>query len=417
MISEPHERVDHSAADTVDPSLRSYHDVAMMAPIVVAAGLVLLDLPQLDRLSVAGAAIAASVICLAAVQQALILLQDDHLSTPRSNRLPAWTLPLASVPARWVGTWLLIGVLFSGVRAGGLALVWVAPVAVSVSVFSLSAFRPSGLRRPATMPFTLSIGAAVGAVVAAIVAADPADPRAAAVVLLQTLGVLGVVVGLQGGQVWWFGVISELAAARQLAVAHAVTNERLRFAGELHDLQGLELQKILLQAELGQALLADNSEDALARTTNCLVTIRDTAAGALAQTRAIAHGYREVGIAQEVANVRGVLSAAGLDVTVRGHPNALGRTAAHLAGLTLRECATNILRHSEANAVSIEFSDPGSGPFSMKVTDGGPARSTAPGVEAGSGLSSLRTRATAEGFDLISQPLLEGWRVELRERR
>ncbi len=60
--------------------------------------------------------------------------------------------------------------------------------------------------------------------------------------------------------------------------------------------------------------------------------------------------------------MRGVLSAAGLDVTVRGHPDALGRTAAHLAGLTLRECATNILRHSEANAVSIEFSDPGSGP-------------------------------------------------------
>ncbi len=53
----------------------------------------------------------------------------------------------------------------------------------------------------------------------------------------------------------------------------------------------------------------------------------------------------------------------------------------------------------------------------MRVTDGGPARSTAPGVEAGSGLSSLRTRATGAGFDLISQPLLEGWRVELRERR
>ncbi len=263
----------------------------MMAPIVVAAGLVLLDLPQLDRLFSAGAAITASVICLAAVQGLVICCRMTISLDSPVHGLPAWTLPLASVPARWVGTWLLIGVLFSGVRAGGLALVWVAPVAVSVSVLSLSAFRPSGHRRPATMPFTLSMSAAVGAVVAAIVAADPADPRAAAVVLLQTLGVLGVVVGLQGGQVWWL-VSFELAAARQLAVAHAVTNERLRFAGELHDLQGLELQKILLQAELGQALLADNSEDALDRTTNCLVTIRDTAAGALAQTWAIAHGYR-----------------------------------------------------------------------------------------------------------------------------
>src|SRR5699024_9133995 len=170
------------------------------------------------------------------------------------------------------------------------------------------------------------------------------------------LSVAAVVAGalvVQVGQVWWLDVVAALEASRGTSVALARTEERLRFAGELHDLQGHELQNIVMQADLARTLLRRHEPGDAAHVAEILDAIHETAAGTLRQTRAIAHGYRAVDFEQEVAGAVEVLGAAGVVLTVSGRLAAVPPTARHLAGLLVREAATNLLRHSAATTADL----------------------------------------------------------------
>ncbi|WP_420810067.1 sensor histidine kinase [Glaciihabitans arcticus] len=109
----------------------------------------------------------------------------------------------------------------------------------------------------------------------------------------------------------------------------------------------------------------------------------------VANTRSLAFGERHVALASELANAEQLFTAAGIAYTVQGE---LPRGAHdELFGLVVREATTNILRHAQATAVSVNL-----GADSVRVVnDGSPASSRSL-----SGLARLGERFEAAGGTL-----------------
>lgn len=177
--------------------------------------------------------------------------------------------------------------------------------------------------------------------------------------------------------VWFWRLMQRLDHARGQAAELAVTRERLRFAADLHDVQGHHLQVIALKAELAERLLAKGrAEDAVDQ----VHEIREQAREALSETRALVRDLREVSAERELANARDVLTAAGTAAEVHVDPDLgpLGPTAGRLVGLAAREATTNILRHAAATQASLELT--GAGPTAVRLVvrnDGAPSPDTA----------------------------------------
>lgn len=195
--------------------------------------------------------------------------------------------------------------------------------------------------------------------------------------------------------VWFWRLMQRLEHARRQAADLAVTRERLRFASDLHDVQGHHLQVIALKAELAERLLAKGrAEDAGAQ----LHEVREQAREALAETRALVRDLREVSAERELANARDVLTAAGTATEVRVDPGVgpLGLTAGRLIGLAVREATTNILRHATAALARIELTAVPRDASRLRLVvanDGAPA---APSRAAGTGAHTPTPGPTAE---------------------
>lgn len=144
------------------------------------------------------------------------------------------------------------------------------------------------------------------------------------------------------GLTWMAGAVSELRAARRALAHAAVTEERLRFARDLHDLLGLSLSAITLKAELAyRALKADP-----ARVRDELAEIVSVARLALADVRLVASGYRDLSLNEESRAVESVLAAANVDVRMDLRYGELPVEVRTVLATVLREGVTNVLRHS-----------------------------------------------------------------------
>jgi two-component system, NarL family, sensor histidine kinase DesK len=200
---------------------------------------------------------------------------------------------------------------------------------------------------------------------------------------------------------WWWNIVVQLDAARRDAAQLAVARERLRFASDLHDIQGHHLQVIALKAELAERLLdAGRPEDARGH----IHEVRTLARTALEETRSLVRDLREVSLEEEIANAKDVLEAAGAAVSVRGAlvEDPAART---LLGLAVREGTTNVLRHAtSATRVAIAL-EAGNGRVGLVMTndDAGPAAGDGAGApdgagpSSGTGLAGLNRRFAASG--------------------
>lgn len=197
------------------------------------------------------------------------------------------------------------------------------------------------------------------------------------------------------GSIWWWNVVVRLDASRHASSQLAVTRERLRFAADLHDIQGHHLQVIALKTELAGRLM--QSQPAAAR--QQIDEAQDLARTALEDTRALVHGYRQVDFSDEVRNAADVLDAAGIACRVAVDDSGLEPTVQKALGLVIREATTNILRHSEATSASFALETDGSY-WNLEITnDGvGPTAGTQSGD--GTGLSGLRRRLSEVGGSL-----------------
>lgn len=139
---------------------------------------------------------------------------------------------------------------------------------------------------------------------------------------------------------WWWDVLSALNQARISESRLAATQERLRVATDVHDLQGHHLQVIALQLELAERLMSREPDAALEQLRAARVSVDEARQG----TRDLALRFRSVPLPDEIANASDLLRAAGLDVTTTIAPDAADAPGADL-GPVIRETTTNILRH------------------------------------------------------------------------
>jgi two-component system sensor histidine kinase DesK len=172
---------------------------------------------------------------------------------------------------------------------------------------------------------------------------------------------------------------------RELAIAQ----ERLRFANDLHDVQGHTLVAIKLKAELALKNLDRN----LDRSRIELRDIEELVADASTQARDIARGYRPRTLAAELSNLRDLLTAAGIQVTM--NPPDLGKIFfgdwEELFATAVREAGSNILRHAYPTLARFEVSED-----RISVTNDGVSAFRRLG-DGGTGLSSLRDRFAKRG--------------------
>lgn len=139
---------------------------------------------------------------------------------------------------------------------------------------------------------------------------------------------------------WWWDVLIALDRARTSEAHLAATQERLRVATDVHDLQGHHLQVIALQLELAERLMARDPDAALDQ----LQAARRSVDEARQGTRDLALRFRSVPLRDELANAADLLRAAGLTVETSLGADVDHAPAADL-GPVIRETTTNVLRH------------------------------------------------------------------------
>ena len=182
----------------------------------------------------------------------------------------------------------------------------------------------------------------------------------------------------------------------------AVSEERLRFARDMHDLLGHSLSALAVKSELAERLLPRDA----GRAAEEMTEVQELARKALQQVRDAVRGYREVDLPEEVGAARGVLEANGTRVEVHGVEDLrVPRATATLVAWVVREGATNVLRHSNADVCRIGFGfEEGPTPaatalvvemFNDRVRGGGDA--------AGNGLTGLRERVSEAGGTLTAR--------------
>lgn len=235
------------------------------------------------------------------------------------------------VPWRRLAFPLLVAAAFGAV-AGPLTGSW--QLAVMPLVQSLVLLNwPRGVR------FRVVIAATVLLVLLAFVDSSANIPGAGTPWLVPVaMGAL--LPSMTVSSLWFWDVMVTLDRARASEARLAATQERLRVATDVHDLQGHHLQVIALQLELAERLLPRDPDAGIEQLRAARVSVDEARQG----TRDLATRYRSVPLSDELANARDLLRAAGLDVEALVDAGAAAAPASAL-GPVIRETTTNVLRH------------------------------------------------------------------------
>jgi two-component system sensor histidine kinase DesK len=297
-------------------------------------------------------------------------------------------------PDRPPVAWLLAGGGGAAVLGGILLLLgddaaWsVAPVTM---VAVVATFLPPGRRW-----LLLAVAAAAVAVLGGIaaLASGPEGRGGWLGAVLLPPALLAITAATLLGTLWGWEVAARLERARRLSAELAVADERLRFAADLHDIQGHHLQVIALKSELAARLAEADPARAAAE----MKEVQQLSIEALRDTRAVVHGYRRTALDDEIANATKVLAAADIDARMQldagAESDRLSETGRHLLGLVVREATTNVLRHSKARHAEVDYRV-AAGLARLRMWNDGAAPD--PSAPAGSGLRTLAGRLAAAG--------------------
>ena len=259
-------------------------------------------------------------------------------------------------------------------------------VSMGPSLPAALAVRAVGVVVLMVMALGLALGAGLG--VAAQIALQTAVSSLAVIIVVRTVS-----------------TERELRLARQEIVRLAVSEERLRFARDLHDLLGHSLSLIALKSELAGRLVAAQPERATAE----MHDVEQAARTALQEVREAVAGYRQPTLASELENAREILVAAGIACQLDGEIDALPATSEAVLSWAVREGVTNVIKHSRARTctirvmrdaahVGVEVTDDGRGAASYSNQP--PSTTERTGV----GLPGLAERVAALGGGLEAGP-------------
>lgn len=198
--------------------------------------------------------------------------------------------------------------------------------------------------------------------------------------------------GMTVVSLWWWDVLVRLDRARASESRLAATQERLRVATDVHDLQGHHLQVIALQLELAERLITKDPDAALDQ----LRAARGSVAEAQQGTRDLALRFRSVPLSDEIANAVDLLRAAGTSAEATVDAGA-DRAPASVLGPVIRETTTNVLRHGGGKWAHLSLKRAGAS-WRYEIVNDGAAGQTA--SDDGSGLEGVARRASEAGGTL-----------------
>ncbi|MFC7549693.1 sensor histidine kinase [Plantactinospora sp. GCM10030261] len=240
-------------------------------------------------------------------------------------------------------------------------------------------------RRRLAAAALFSYVAVVGAARLLVQRDNPGEVLITYVLIPTALTVLVTVLTIVGER--FYDLIRELEQTREREAELAVVRERVRFASDLHDIQGHTLHVVKLKIALAQRLLlrdAGRAEKELRET-------HDLVSDTIAQTKELAYAQRRLNLTAEIENAKNLFEAAGIRVRVTREAQVEARRS-ELLGQVLRETTTNILRHAQATQVQITLAESGI----TIVNDG----ATGPPIPELRGLSALRQRLAVDGGEL-----------------
>lgn len=267
------------------------------------------------------------------------------------------------------------------------------------SLFVLLAIGVGAVVGARTAPYIVLLVAAVATVVlGARGSADSALPTGLSV-LLSGLGTYAFC--------QLFAVVAELKCTRERLAGMAVSEERERFARDLHDLLGHTLSVIVVKAEAVRRLAPRDHAAAAEHAAD----IESIGREALADIRRAAAGYRGAGLDRELARASSALDAAGVALSVEQRPASGGplpQTTDVLLGWVVREGVTNIVRHAQARRCTITV-DRTDHAVRLHIDDDGSGAERPP--RAGAGLHGLQERIAAAGGHLAAGHTGHGFRL------
>ncbi|MGC4938698.1 sensor histidine kinase [Kribbella sp. DT2] len=216
--------------------------------------------------------------------------------------------------------------------------------------------------------------------------------------VLVPAAITAVVVGLRFPNRNFYDVVRDLEETREREAELAVMRERIRFAGDLHDIQGHTLHVVKLKVALAQKILRSDAGQAEQELREIHALVVDT----ISQTKALAYGQRRLNLQAELENAKNLLEAAGAKVTIErdGEPDPGWSDPLSQA---LRETTTNILRHAQAREVRIALGTTG-----LEITNDGADGTRVPELR---GLAGLRERVVDGGGTLVAEQHGETFRT------
>ncbi|MGP3975979.1 sensor histidine kinase [Streptomyces sp. 8N114] len=205
--------------------------------------------------------------------------------------------------------------------------------------------------------------------------------------VLIPAGVMVVVTGsMFAGQVF-YDLVEELEQSREREAELAVIRERIRFASDLHDIQGHTLHVVKLKITLAEKLVRSDIERVEEELREVHALVSDT----ITQTKELAYAQRRLNLSVELENAKNLFEAAGVRVRVNREAY-VDESINGLLGQVLRETTTNILRHAQATRVRITLSESG-----ITIVNDGAREAPIPKL---SGLATLKERVADSGGEL-----------------
>lgn len=297
---------------------------------------------------------------------AVLELRPEFTTAPR--REVPWLLPVATAlgASCWTAGVLLCWLGADELTAGGAPL-----VVVSLFIMPLAVLP--------WLPYHWPVAVAATVVTAAVLDQERWTALLIPFFLITTLL-----------SAWTVDVAKQLDRARITESALQVSEERLRFAQELHDTLGQRLAAISVKTELARALAARGDDRLDAE----LAELQSLAQTSVADMHDVVEGYRTANLSTEIAGARELLESAGIRLTVEGEPTELPEPLRELAAWLVREATTNVVRHSEATRVRLTLT-----PTTMTVVNDGALRD----IDRLSGLAGIRRRAEPLGASLVAE--------------
>ena len=282
--------------------------------------------------------------------------------------------------------WISHGILLALVIALGLVLVIAGASRVTSALFMTYSIAGWNVQAPRKYVVP-GLAALVGwEVIAILLPIGSIDALALSYAIIALLMVLGLTLAVRRS---FDNRHSEEQRQRQ-AISLVRERERLRFAGELHDILGHSLTVITMKNELAQRLLSvgkiDEAGEQIAQTLELSRQAKEDLRGIIAASRSLSP-EEEVNSARELCEQAGIEFLADIQGEIPPGPRAT------LAAHVIREGTANAITHSHPSTISVRLS-----PDEVLVENDGYSRSySQASAGGGAGLEGLRQRSASEG--------------------